>query len=358
MERSGLSALFPILGDSVMFRHSYRYLFILLLAIYSYLNILFTEGDKLFGFRPSPVLFFGILLVIVLILWEGNRGIERLIPLFLPKWHHLVKFFLTSLFLVLLISTAATLFIQLTQRIHADTDLTFKLALGFTFRVNLFLHSINAIVFFMNKNKSNEIEKEVLLKESAEARFAALRNQINPHFLFNSFNVLSTLVHKDPDTASRFIEQMSKVYRYLLSNQNNRIVTLQQELEFLDAYIFLLKIRFGKNLHIENKLEKDNSESHIAPATLQMLIENAIKHNVVSKAQPLHIRLFEENNFFIVENDVQRKSVSEDSTGTGLRNIRQRYNFLCGENAVIVQSNGKFTVRIPKLTVEDEGTGR
>lgn len=341
-----------------MFRHSYRYLFILLLAVYSYLNILFTEGDKLFGFNPSPVLFFGILLVAVFLVWEGNRLSENLIKNFLPGWHFLLKFFLSSLILVSLISLAITTFILTTQPGTAEPILTFKLALGFTFRVNLFLHCINAIVYFMDRSKKSELQNQKLLKESAEAQFAALRNQVNPHFLFNSFNVLSTLVHKDPDTASRFIEQMSKVYRYLLSNQKNRIVSLDQELEFLDAYIFMLKIRFGNNLLIKNELKLNGQPAFIAPATLQMLIENAIKHNIVSRAHPLEIRIFEENNFLVVENVIHRKSVTQESTQTGLRNIRQRYNFLCGENTVIVQSNGKFTVKIPKIAIDDESANR
>ena len=340
-----------------MFRHKYRYLFILLLALYSYLNILFTEGDKLFGFSPSPFLFFGIILVLVFLIWEGNRYIEKLIERFLPKWHHLLKFFLASVVWVVIISAGTTLFIQETQQLTAESNLTFKLALGFTFRVNLFLHSINAIVFFMNKSKKADLEKEMLLKESAEARFAALRNQINPHFLFNSFNVLSTLVHKNPETASKFIEQLSKVYRYLLSNQNNRVVTLQQELDFLDAYIYLLKIRFGNNLNINNEIDSQES-LHIAPATLQMLIENAIKHNIVSKSKPLNIHLYKNGKYFVIENDVQLKAVKEDSTNTGLSNIRQRYNYLCGKDTVIVNSNGKFTVKIPVLNLNDEGTDR
>ena len=233
-----------------MFGHSYRYLFILLLAVYSYLNILFTEGDKLFGFRPSALLFFGIIFFMVFFIWEGSRIIEKNLDRVLKKWHPLLKFYLISLLWVTILSIIVTIILHLTQKINDESILTLKLSLGFAFRVNLFLHCVNAIVFFMNKSRKNEIEKETLLKETAEARFAALRNQVNPHFLFNSFNVLSSLVHKDADTASRFIEQMSKVYRYLLNNQNNRIVTLAEELDFLDAYIFLLKIRFGDNLQI------------------------------------------------------------------------------------------------------------
>ena len=341
-----------------MFGHSYRYLFILLLAIYSYLNILFTEGDKLFGFTPSPVLFFGIIFVMVFLIWEGNRLISKLISPTRTAWHQLLKFYLFSLVMVTVISLGITLFIHLTQHISADTLLTLKLSLGFAFRVNLFLHCVNAIVFFVNKSRANELEKEMLLKESAEARFAALRNQVNPHFLFNSFNVLNTLVHKEPETASRFIEQMSKVYRYLLSNQTNRVVTLNEELEFLNAYIYMLKIRFGENLLISNSLSESQDDVYIAPATLQMLIENAIKHNIISKADPLNIRLFRKDQYIVIENDVQLRSTPETSTQTGLRNIRQRYEYLCGKDAIIVQSNGKFTVKIPILTIEDESTRR
>ena len=131
-----------------MFGHSYRYLFILLLAIYSYLNILFTEGDKLFGFTPSPVLFFGIIFVMVFLIWEGNRLISKLIRPTRTAWHQLLKFYLFSLVMVTVISLGITLFIHLTQHISADTLLTLKLSLGFAFRFNLFLPFFNSIVFF------------------------------------------------------------------------------------------------------------------------------------------------------------------------------------------------------------------
>ncbi|MCA6074917.1 sensor histidine kinase [Fulvivirga sedimenti] len=342
-----------------MFTNPYRYLFILLLAVYSYLNILFTEGDKLFGFRPSPLLFFGIILGMVYLIWEGNRLIEKRLSILQSiRVHPLLKFYLISLFWVLMIGFAVTGILQITHQLSEDAFLTLKLSLGFAFRVNLFLHCVNAIVYFMNQSRVNQLEKEGLLKETAEARFEALRNQVNPHFLFNSFNVLNTLVHKDPDTASKFIQQLSKVYRYLLNNQTSKVVPLKSELEFLDAYIFLLKIRFGENLQIQNEIENTVGQNYIAPATLQMLIENAIKHNIVSKADPLQIRLFRNGEYYVVENNVQLKPVPEESTNTGLRNIRQRYEFLCGENAVIVQSDGKFVVKIPILDVEDENSNR
>lgn len=336
-----------------MFGVKYRYIFILLLAAYSFLNILFTEGDKLFGFVLNPFLFFGILLCIVFLIWEGNRVLSA----FAMKWqfrkfHPLFVLFGLSLIIVLFIAFLVTLGFEIFKGASINEILTFKLALGFAFRVNLFLHSINAIVFFVNQYKNAQLETERLKKQNAEARFEALRNQINPHFLFNSFNVLSSLVHKDADTSSRFIEQLSNVYRYLLYNQENKVVRLWEELTFIESYIFLLKMRFKDNLNIVNTIDEKHKSKYIAPATMQLLIENAIKHNIVSRAEPLTIKLHSNNDYLIVENNVQLKPVKEPSTQLGLKNIRERYDYLCGKDALIVQSNGHFIVKVPLIEIE------
>ncbi|WP_185152592.1 sensor histidine kinase [Fulvivirga aurantia] len=230
-----------------------------------------------------------------------------------------------------------------------DLGLTFKLMIGFTFRVNLFLHCINAIVFFLSQYKKAQLESEQLKKMHAEAKFQALRNQINPHFLFNSFNVLATLVHKDPNTSSKFIEQLSDVYRYLLYNQENQLVTIKEEIEFLKSYIYLLKIRFGENLKVILDLNDTLDDKYIVPASLQMLIENAIKHNVVSKKDPLCIKIYNNDNYLVVENSKNLKKVKEPSSRLGLKNIKDRYKFLSEHHALIIKSNGSFKVKIPIL---------
>jgi two-component system, LytTR family, sensor kinase len=227
------------------------------------------------------------------------------------------------------------------------------LLMAFGFRVNLFLNCLNAIVYYMNQLKKTQLEAEQLKKISIEAQFEALRNQINPHFLFNCFNVLSTLVYKDADTSAKFIAQLSTVYRYLLFNQEKKVVPLRDELEFLEAYLFLLKIRFGENLVVENRISHDGEKFFMAPAVLQMLIENAIKHNVVSKKNPLHIRLFSENGWIVVSNTLQEKEVKELSTQVGLRNIMSRYLFLSHEEVQILKNGEEFTVKIPLLQVEE-----
>jgi LytS/YehU family sensor histidine kinase len=201
----------------------------------------------------------------------------------------------------------------------------------------------------MNRLKKSELQAEQLKKESIEAQFEVLRNQINPHFLFNCFNVLSSLVYKDADTSAKFIAQLSNVYRYLLYNQEKKIVQLKEELSFIDSYLFLLKIRFGDNIEIENSIDTESQDLYVAPAVLQMLIENAIKHNVVSRKNPLHVRINSINGFIVVTNNLQEKEMKEESTQIGLRNIQNRYEFLSNEKVLIEKSEKEFKVSVPLL---------
>ncbi len=350
-----------IVNNNSLFWIKYRYVYMLLLAIYSYFNILFTEGVRIFGFELNGIYLFTILTGIVIMVWEGNR--------FVSKWlldqnrtssnkhfHPLILQFLLSLITV---GIAALIPILLLMFILSDSFEGFsfhlKLSLGFAFRINLFLNSINAIVYFMSKLKKSQIETEKFKKESMEAQFEALKNQINPHFLFNSFNVLSNLVYKDPDTSSEFIQQLSKVYRYLLKNQEQKLVKVKVEMEFLKSYIYLLSIRFDENLLIKNNLERDINEFYIAPASLQLLIENAIKHNIVSNKKPLIIEIFNENyDYLAVKNNLQTKQVSESSTSVGLKNIMRRYKFISDQRVVVEKTNDHFLVKIPLVEIEND----
>ena len=341
-----------------MFGVRYRYVIILLLAIYSFLNILFTVGDKLFDFDVSKIELLITLFSVVFIVWEFNRLIEfnlvKFSGFFGNNVHPLILLFLASF-----INVAVACIVVLTGLYMVlGMDFPIKsehvtLLMAFGFRVNLFLNCINAIVFYMNRTKKAQLEAEQFKKISIEAQFEALRNQINPHFLFNSFNVLSSLVYKDPDTSAKFIAQLSHVYRYLLYSQEKKVVALRDEMEFIKAYLFLLEIRFGENLIIKiNELE--DKEYYIAPATLQMLIENAIKHNVVSRKAPLTIDIYKEADVLVVSNNLQLKEVKEPSTQVGLKNILSRYLFLTDREVTIREENNLFTVRIPLLELEEK----
>ncbi|MEM9338045.1 MAG: histidine kinase [Bacteroidota bacterium] len=332
-----------------MFKTNKRYLFILLLGVYSFLNIKFTEGDSLISIPGNDVTFFFLILLLVFLLWEGNHFFENFIT---KKTHQkiatrLVKQFVFSMLIVVLLSllTSTTLLFLVNKSFD---PILLKLLLGFTFRVNLFLHCINAITTYNKELSSSKLEAEKLKQETTEAQFEALRNQINPHFLFNSFNVLSSLVESEPKVAVQFIEQLSIVYRYLLKTKELKVISLKEELEFLRSYIFLLHMRFQNNLDIHLEI---NEEEHkfLPPATLQLLIENAIKHNEVSKRFPLVIDLFQTNGSLVVKNNLNPKSFPEESSLVGLNNIKSRYLLLGGTPPIIEKTREDFKVTIPLI---------
>lgn len=339
-----------------MFSIRYRYVFISLLTAYSYLNILVTVGESALSTQFTGVYLFLALALMVVMVWELNHLIERQIPkassTYIQKLHPLVIQFVISLGVVVVASLVSLVMLEiiLQQPILVDYSHT-KLLLAFGFRINLFLHCINAIIFFMNRYKKAQLEAEELKKVSVEAQFEALRNQVNPHFMFNCFNVLSTLVYKDPDTSAKFIAQISNVYRYLLNSQARKVVPLQEELSFMESYLYLQKIRFADNLVIQNEIRQDPSDVFVAPAALQMLVENAIKHNVVSKGNPLTIRLYRRDDYLVVWNNLQPKVVTEESTQRGLENIQSRYRLLSDNPVRIEKTESSFTVELPLLNV-------
>jgi sensor histidine kinase YesM len=207
---------------------------------------------------------------------------------------------------------------------------------------------------FLREWKASLVEAEKLKKDHITAQYETLKNQVNPHFLFNSFNVLTTLVHKDADLAEQFVRQLSNVYRYVLDSRDKEVVPLEMELKQLEAYIFLMKIRFGESLKADIKpmpvLTRNEAIKgvSVAPLTLQMLFENALKHNAVSKSTPLSIEVFQEGNeYIVVKNLIQLKNSVGESTGVGLENIRSRYKFLSDKAVIVLQEGGFFMVKIP-----------
>jgi PAS domain S-box-containing protein len=187
-----------------------------------------------------------------------------------------------------------------------------------------------------------------LQKENLQSQFEVLRQQVNPHFLFNSLNVLTSLIKLEPDLAEKFTEHLSKVYRYVLENKDNDLVALRTELDFLDAYLFLLNIRFRDKIRVTLRIPDEEMSWLILPLALQLLIENAIKHNAMSKKAPLKIDLFIDNEGFLnVENNLQERESFIASTGVGLKNIEHRYTLLEMPEPEFVKTASKFIARIP-----------
>lgn len=204
---------------------------------------------------------------------------------------------------------------------------------------------------FLKNWKSEAVRSERLEKEKIATQYESLRNQVNPHFLFNSLNALSELVYEDQELAVRYIRQLSQVYRYVLDSRNLEVVSLHDELEFLESFIFLQKIRFGENLNIQLDVPK-NESVYILPLSLQILMENAIKHNVVSEADPLNINLgLRDNKYIVFSNKIKPKKSMDEGTGIGLENIKMRYKYLTEHPVVIQEDSDEFIVKIPILTV-------
>lgn len=335
-----------------MFKVRYRYLFILILSVYSFLNLKFTVGDKLFDFEVTNLVLISTLSINVLLIWELNRLIELKLPkltaLTAHKVHPLIILFVLSLANVAISGFMIMEVIYPLMGMPLQINFShLALLVAFGFRVNLFLNCVNAIVFFNTRLKKSELAAAEFKRESMEAKYQALRSQVNPHFLFNSFNTLSSLVHKNADTSAEFIEQLSEVYRYVLNNQETKVVSLAEELRFIEAYSYLLKMRFGDNLEINTQVDRDEEKTFVAPVVLQLLIENAIKHNVVSRKHKLKIDLFSQNGSIVVRNNLHEKMVRDQSHGIGLKNIQGRYQFLSDEPVSIEKTSDYFTVKLP-----------
>ncbi|MEO6720080.1 MAG: histidine kinase [Ferruginibacter sp.] len=204
-------------------------------------------------------------------------------------------------------------------------------------------------VYFMYELRSSVEEKEMLKRESLHAQLDALRKQVNPHFLFNNLNTLISLIPENPQQAIDFVQQLSKLYRHILEVKDEKSILLKEELDVLKAYAFLLKTRFGNNIDINISIPDEKLTKKIVPLSLQLLMENAIKHNIVSSERPLHIKVFAENGSLVVSNNLQVKNQVNESTGIGLDNIRNRYKLL-SEKLVTVTANGtNFIVSIPLI---------
>ena len=331
-----------------MFSTKYRYIFILLLGVYSFLNIKFTEGDKALSTELGNGWLLSLVLILTVLVWEGNRILQNFsfekVSKLLQK---LLYRFLASVLLVAVISVLSSFIVGILLK----TDIMlpgFKQTLGFTFRINLFLHCINAIFQYNRALSYSKIEAEKLKKQSTEAQLEALRHQVNPHFLFNSLNVLSSVIEEDTKLGVKYVNELSKVYRYLLRSENEHLVDLTEEISFLESYTFLLKIRFQQNLNIRIQLENPKDQ-RIPPSTLQLLIENAIKHNEVSKAKPLNISIIQQNGHLIVENNINLRNEKITSSGVGLENIKNRYTLLASEIPQVEKSEEQFIVRLPAI---------
>lgn len=216
--------------------------------------------------------------------------------------------------------------------------------------ITIFMHGKG----FLFAWRQAAIDVEQLKNKNLSSKYESLKNQVNPHFLFNSLNALSSLVYSNQERAVEFIKKLADVYRYVLDHQFDEVVELETELNFVDSFIYLNKIRFGESLivSIEGR-ENVTIQDRVPPVAIQMLIENAFKHNVVSKDSKLFVEIIIDSKFVIVSNNINLKRNPESSSGVGLNNIRSRYGFLTDVAIEVNREVEKFEVKLPILKMKE-----
>lgn len=193
------------------------------------------------------------------------------------------------------------------------------------------------------------LQNRELERKNIEAQFEILKNQINPHFLFNSMNILSALIRQDKERALQFTNRFSKLYRSMLELRQQQVISLEEEMQFVDNYLYLQKIRFDENLILKIEIDTKDLQAALPPFAIQLLVENAIKHNIVSNKQPLTIAIYVKNEYLIVANTFQPRNNVSDSTGTGLANLKARYKQICPTPILIKHHQEWYEVSLPLI---------
>jgi two-component system LytT family sensor kinase len=215
--------------------------------------------------------------------------------------------------------------------------------------VNVFLTFLNEGIYRFEKYRITITETEQLKKEYMHSQLLGLKSQMNPHFLFNGLNTLSSLIHEDAEKAEEFLDHMSKVYRYLLRNNEEQLVTVDTELNFIRSYYFLLKARYEDALMMHINVSEECREQMIPPLTLQMIFENAMNQNSISRLKPLQIRITSDEKGLSVKNSIQPKINNSDTSQEVVENINNKYRLLCGCEIRIEESDKERSVRLPLI---------
>jgi len=260
-----------------------------------------------------------------------------------------ISSFIVSLFVIFLLRIFEDVIVEgntLNNFLAKETPSNYIISSLFTFIVLLIVH----FVYLYKWYQENKLKEQKIIAGSASAQFESLKNQIDPHFLFNSLNVLSSLIEENPDAAQKFTTSLSKVYRYVLEQKDKDLISVSEELQFAKTYMNLLKMRFENSITFELPENFENDEAKVVPLSLQLLLENCIKHNIVSEKKPLHIKIAIENGQLTIENNFQKKEVLQDRKGVGLQNIVNRYAILSKRKVLIEQNEEKFKVFLPILT--------
>jgi two-component system LytT family sensor kinase len=300
-------------------------------------------------------------LLFITVIWNGDyyiiRRFRRMYPELTDTFKRIASTISVILIYNLLADYVVCTFLGFFEvggfRNYFDDEFGQNISMNFI--TTLIVGSIYEAAHLFEKWKKKNIEVEEMKNQQLRSELNVLKNQISPHFLFNSLNTLVTFIHENPDNAVKFTEKLSQVYRYILEHKDKEIIKLKTEIEFVIAYNFLLSMRYEKGLDITMSIEDSILEKYVAPLTVQMLVENAVKHNVISISRPLKLDIYVENGkSLIVRNNLQRKRQGVKSTKTGLKNIKQRYTYLSEREVDIIETRDFFMVALPLIEISEE----
>ncbi|HZH70330.1 MAG TPA: 2TM domain-containing protein [Flavobacteriaceae bacterium] len=272
----------------------------------------------------------------------GNKHLMRLATGFLGS----VMLTISTLFVIRVVHLVGINGMSFAEYFQNENLQFYFIALLITLVISLFFHAF----YFYKMLQEKKVKEQKIIAGTASAKFESLKNQIDPHFLFNSLNVLTALIDEDPERAQRFTTSLSKIYRYVLEQKDKELVSVEEELDFAATYMDLLKMRFENSVFYEIPQKVSNPETKVVPLSLQLLLENTVKHNVVSEKKPLYIRIYEDDKFLVIENDLQKKQILQSRKGVGLQNIVDRFNIVTNRKVVIEENNQTFRVKLPILT--------
>ncbi len=310
----------------------------------------------LLNLETQVYLMIGWAIFMIVLLWAGNTLISKLLNRWFPWLQYgnlrfFVQLLATLVYSLIIINSSYYLFKTIFTQ---DPPILSQIVATNVFGLFIVLPfaSIYFGVHFLRSWRKSEIEAEKFQKESVESQLVALKNHLDPHFLFNNLNILSSLIEKDPKLSQSYLDKFAEVYRVILQANTTDPVPLSKELDFVEAYMYLLKIRFEDGIKLEMDLPQELKHKMLPPLTLQMLLENVIKHNMVTETKPLQIRVYSEDNYLIVENNLQPKKIRQPS-GSGLKNIMMRYSYFTDQEVVKEESEEKFIIKVPLIEIEE-----
>jgi hypothetical protein len=295
-------------------------------------------------------------LLSTLVMWLGVRKIVIFLWNKYPWEKHPIKHLIIEVLAIVGYTTLAGLILFIVWYIY-DPELITKEDIGlnifFTLTITFLITSLHEGYFFFIQWKHTIVLSEKLEKENIQSQYETLKSQISPHFLFNNLNTLANLIEVDTKLALEYVQRTADYYRNILNLKDRDVIPLNEELKLIEDYYFLQKKRYGNNLSllidIPNEVKKT---AVVAPLTLQMLFENAIKHNIIAKEKPLKIKIEFDDDYIVVENNLQHRTSEDISNRIGLQNIANRYRFLSDREIVVLQDNNNFTVKVPVLRAE------